>query len=102
MKKLEIKTTEIEEGGKKLTYTDLVKAILNRAPQGGYSPEEMGARLDILGKFNDKKLRSVKGSKFVDLEDAEFAKLYQCSAAMRWPFMHEDLKTFTDYLESLA
>lgn len=94
MKQLELKTTEIKKGkdeeGALTTYDDLVKAVVNHKPQGGFNPEEMRHRmriLDALGKADDAVLI---------LEDADANKLRSCAIEMRWPFMHVGLLEFTD------
>jgi hypothetical protein len=99
MKTFEIKQTEIQNNPTetKLTYIDLCQAVLNHMPQQGFTPEEMAARMDVL-----KKLKSAKVGDTVELENAEAAKLLECTQAMRWAVLHEDLIGFTEAVKELS
>ena len=78
-----------------LSYADLASITLNIPPERGWTTDEMRIRLKTEDKFKDLELEDK-----VDLEDAEFAKLLECSK-LNWSFKHKDILAYCDYLEEV-
>ena len=76
-----------------MTYVHLSQLILNIPPQGGWTKDEMKVRIKI-----EDKLEKLEVGKTVELEDAEMAKLVECST-QPWQFKHKDLLKYLDDLE---
>jgi len=97
MKKIENKEIELEfEKGKKIGFADLATICLNQIPEGGIPPLEMAKRVKVLDKFN----LVVLGAK-INLEDAEFEILKQCSDTTRWRLIHKDIVAFSNHMEEV-
>lgn len=94
MKQLELKSTEITQGEekKRVTYDDLVKAVVNysSARDERFAPEEMRHRIRILSALDG------ADDAVLVLEDADADKLKSCAKEMRWPMMHRGILEFTD------
>ena len=80
---------------KTMGFADLAKISLNSPPEGGWTTDEMRIRIKITSKFEN----AEKNSK-IDLEDAEFDKVLQCSN-IKWNFMHKDIVAYDDHLLEL-
>lgn len=72
-----------------ITTADLLKAIINHQPAGGYTIEEMMYRLKMrqliepyLQQVNDNSIKPVE----LSLEDADYTKLKELALAMKWAF----------------
>ena len=89
----EINMKEVDGSEKKMTYADLSNLTLNIPPQGGWTKDEMKIRFKI-----EAKIENLKVDETVELEDAEFAKLVQCSN-QPWQFKHKDLLRYMEDLE---
>jgi len=80
-----------------ITYFDLMKSVIDRQPEQGFTTEEMRKRLRVLNAIGEKlPLESA------DLEDADFATLQTAWQAMRWGMVHKDIIAVEDYLSSLS
>jgi hypothetical protein len=99
MKTIELKVAKEMHGGNYvlLTSYDLIKSAINNAPQGGYTPEEMRTRLNLLDKLDEHRSEFallpapekaddlfLKKSVTLELEDAEFSKLQNLMQEMKW------------------
>jgi len=97
MKTVENKTTSmLNEKEKKITYADLIKVCLNKAPEGGFSPEEMRKRMRVFGPVS-----AAKDNGKIKLEDNDIETIKSCVSTMMWLSMHEELVKFMDYIEGL-
>ena len=95
MKKLDNVTTTITKNdSEKFTYADLLKAVINNAPQGGFTPEEMSKRLHVMAAVKDAK-------KDIELEDADVDTLKAAAKTMKWAFIHEELAEFSAAIAAL-
>lgn len=75
-----------------MTFADLAKMSLNSPPQGGWTTDEMRTRLKVTDKLED-----ITPEATVEFEDAEFAKIVECSK-IKWNFMHKDIVAYEDFL----
>lgn len=92
MKKLENKKTELPFGDKTYSYSDLIKAVLNVAPAGGFGIEDIKTRLkitDIIEKSNGE----------IQLEDSHYDYLKPLIKSFRWGVLHNDIVQFNDDFE---
>jgi len=97
MKTFVNKSTLIKnEEGNTLGYSDLVKVGLNKAPQGGWTPDEMRMSIRILDKLENVDLDSS-----VEFEDTEYTYIVKTCLGLRWPFIHKNVIEFDDYLKQL-
>lgn len=100
MKQFKNKPIEMFDGNsdskEQLGFIDLAIKGLNNIPQEGLTPSEMRDRLKIIDKID-----SVKIDEEVELEDAEFRKIYDTYKGIKWLMMHKDIVAFDDYLEEL-
>lgn len=89
--------TKLNEEGTKvnLGFADLASMVLNSAPQGGWTTDEMRKRIKVMDKMD-----KVELGQSIELEDAEFEKILECSN-IKWKFMHKDVIAFEDYLLKL-
>lgn len=84
MKKTENKITSIQNGEGFLTYSDLLKAVLNVTPQGGYTFEDIEIRLKI------KKILE-ENNETIELEDSDYKYLQPLLNSMKWGIMSESI-----------
>ena len=75
-----------------VTYQELLLNAVRAVPQGGFSPEEMRARIRLLDVIDKK-----GPFKF---EDADFAKLKPLINQARWVLLDKQVIDFVDYIES--
>lgn len=90
MRAFENKITEIPDTDKEGTntnYSGLCAYVLNIMPEGGYSIDEMEARLRI-------KAVTGKANGTIKLEDADYSKLNELVQASKWPMLHQDVINF--------
>ena len=83
MKKIENKTTTIIEDEKNMTYSDLIGICLNSPVEGGYSVDEMEARLRIKAGTTPAEKSEFK------IEDADFDKLKGLVVSSAWAIIHQ-------------
>lgn len=106
MKTFTNKPTEIKVGEKTADYIELSIACLeSRDPQAGLTIEDMGARLELIGKLRERQKAGGTEPALVELEDAEANRLMKQLAFMdgRWLMMHADIVTFyADMCRELA
>jgi len=79
---------------KEMTYADLANLTLNIVPQGGWTKDEMKIRFKI-----ESKLEKLNVDESIELEDAEFKKVLDCSS-QPWQFKHKDLLAYMEDLEA--
>jgi len=79
-----------------LNYADLALLTLNIPPERGWTTAEMRIRLKVEDKLEDVEVEAE-----VNLEDAEFAKLLECSN-LKWSFKHKDILAYCDHLEEVS
>lgn len=92
MKTIENKKLVIE--GRDTTYRDLIIICLNNPPpKEGFSREEFKARDRIEAAL------TAKEDGLFHLEDADYTKLKQVVASMRWIVRDPQLTEFLDYIE---
>lgn len=95
MKSIEIKELSfIVEEGKKGSYANLLKAVVNAPPQSGFTADEMRSRiriLDCIEKANGK----------LELEDSDVKKLKACAKEMKWAMMNKEILQFCDDVEEM-
>jgi hypothetical protein len=77
-----------------MTYSDLIKILMNVPPKNGWTTSEMRSRMKIEDKIEDVEL-----NKEMQFEDAEYDKLVQC-LNISWDFKHKDIIEFEDYILS--
>lgn len=90
-----ITLTEATEDTPAVTHAGLVKAVLERPPQGGFGIVDIRKRLRILDKLND-------AEDVIAFEDAEAELVQQCVQSHRWPVIHADIVTFCDSVETMT
>lgn len=78
-----------EEG----SYNNLIKLCLDKMPNGGFTPQEMRLRINIINKMKDESF---------ELEDAEYVKLNECVKQMTWGMLDEGILEFVEYIESIG
>jgi len=83
------KFTVKDETGKPATTASLASVCLNQVPQGGFTPEEMRARINILNKLKNAKDK-------IDLEDSEAKTLIGLILSMKWGALNEEVIKFVD------
>jgi len=104
MKKFVNKETEIvkevKEGQVKVMmgYADLALIGLNGQPKEGWDFAIMRKRIKTIDKME--KLAALEFGKSIDLEDAEFDTVIECSN-IKWAMFHRDLIAYDDYLQGL-
>jgi hypothetical protein len=90
MKKIPNRTTEIladAEGKRHLQYADLLLAVINTPPSGGFTPSILRQRIRIADV-----LESVRGTAAeIALEDADFDTMKQALAGFGWRILHKDV-----------
>jgi len=93
MKKLKLKSFNIEQGEDKLEvrYIDLLKSAVNTGKEGGFSPSEMKERLRIL-EVLDKSKDELK------IEDADAKILAGLVKDQKFVIVHQG---FVDYAEEV-
>lgn len=78
---------------------EVIKAVLNQPPPGGFQVAEMRARLRIYGaveKYLETAAEGGPTDSLLHLEDADAAVLRKCAEAAKWPSLHPGLVAFTD------
>jgi hypothetical protein len=86
----------IGDSVRQLGFFDLVRVGLNSPPQEGWTPGEMRVRFKLEDKIADTEL-----DKTIELEDADFEKVYTICKSIKWAKMHRDIVAFDDYLDEL-
>ena len=99
MKVLENKQTEITANageGKvtKLTYAELINLVCNSPIQGGYSIQDIKARIAILATVTN-------AGEELNIENADAAYLQNIVKGMKWSFVHKDLISFKEDVEKM-
>lgn len=96
MKKLELKTVEINVGGQaiKLSYRELVDTCLKSVGKDGIQFEEMKKRMRI-----DKSLAKAKEA--LELEDADVPVLQKLVKEMTWTIVHPAIVEFCEAVEKM-
>jgi len=95
MKSIENKTTTINKADAeqniigKSDYSDLIKIVIGRGKQGGFTWDDIENRTAI-----NNALKDVNG--VIELEDANFKYLKELVKATTWAFSHEDLLAFRE------
>ena len=90
------KKTEITFEGKPSGFANLAMIALNTPPQGGWTTDEMRKRIKVLTKLDKQELEAK-----IELEDAEFDTIHDCTKVLKWQFMHKDIVAFEDYLDEI-
>lgn len=97
MKNIENKNVEINREGEmpvKATYGAWIKAAINNPPKDGFTVDDIRWRLNV-----DAAIRN--SINYIDLEDAEFAKVKQCVNEMKWGITAQEIVDFVDYINGL-
>lgn len=84
-----------------VSYIELIRALLSKAPKEGFGLTEMQIRMKILDKLDVLK-PVMKGDKSQELklEDSEAAKLSECIDLMSWGVIHKDILNFMNDMKS--
>lgn len=92
--------SEIKEDGTKVMmgYAGLALIGLNGQPKEGWDFSIMRKRLKTIDKME--RLAKLEFGKTIDLEDAEFDTVVECSN-IKWAMFHRDIITYDDYLQEL-
>lgn len=87
-----------------LTTVDLLKAIINQQPAGGYTIEEMMFRLKMrqliepyVQQFSHADVTAIHPVT-LNLEDADYAKLKELALGMKWAFPAQFIIDFVSSL----
>ena len=83
----------VGDNQQEVTYQELLLNAVRAIPQGGFSPEEMRARIRLLDVID-------KTTESFEFEDADFAKLKPLVNQARWVLLDRQVITFVDYIES--
>lgn len=95
MKSLPNKPTQIKkEENQFCTYADLLSLVVKQPKQGGYDYTDIENRLAI-----SQSLKNANGE--INLEDAHFNYLKPLILSMKWSFIHEDLLTLKNEIQSI-
>ncbi len=95
MKSIEMKELSfIVEEGKKGSYANLVKAVVNTPPKDGFTADEMRSRMRILDCLE-------KANGILELEDSDTKKFKQCTKDMKWAMMNKEIVQFCDDVEAM-
>lgn len=78
-----------------LKYANLIKQVLNTAPQGGFSPIEIKVRHDIITLIDN---AVTEGQDYVVMDDAQLDRIVELTKSHSFAFL--DIG-FVDFLESL-
>ena len=98
MKQIEVKThaeaklTENEN----LNTKHLIMMVINNAPPGGFSREDIGKRDRI-----EQAVTEAKEGFPITLEDADFDELHSLAKSMKWPSRLPFIKDFVDGLADI-
>ncbi len=76
-----------------LSTKSLIKQVLNNVGEG-ITPTQMADRVKILLKID----KCPESAKTISFEDAEFATIKQCEAAIKWSFVNACFVEFHDDL----
>lgn len=89
--------TKTDDRGNKVNigFAGIANMALNSPPQGGWSTDEMRKRIKVMDKLENAEIGDS-----IELEDAEFEKILECSQ-IKWKFFHKDIIAFEDYLLKL-
>jgi len=103
MKSIDLKVSKENINGRDTFFTtyDLLKTAINN-PQEGFNVDEMVKRLRLLNKIDEhKQLFDIKPENFSDadlekkvtleLEDADFAKLKELFATVKWAVVSQTI-----------
>jgi len=98
-----ITMTVVGEKGKKslttMTYVDLAMLVLNIPPSISPKGETRWPRAEQKLRFKiEDKIENLKVEQEIQLEDAEFNKIFELSQ-QDWTFKHRDLLKYLDHLD---
>lgn len=100
MKTIANSTTSINSGTVEepvsMTYFDLIKLVANYPSPEGFNIEQIRQRLIIWGAVD-----TAKDMPTVDLENADFVALKEIINKFKWRYIHKDILSFVDYMNSL-
>ena len=112
MKSIILKISKEEIQGKKTIFTtyDILKICANKAVEGGFSVDEMKARIRLLNELdkhqglfkkefpeNDEAALQVTAE--LELEDADYAKLKELAKSTKWGIVSKTIIELIDSFE---
>ena len=79
----------------KATIGDLIKAVCRQTPEGGFTIEDVRARMRVVDAVD----LAIKSDKAINLEDADHATLLACVQQMRWGILSKGIIEFNELIE---